>query len=52
MTNTTMVLVLFAVAGVIAVGSATRLALAGPRARRRAAWELDRVEWRRSMTRP
>ncbi|MEZ0336290.1 MAG: hypothetical protein ACAI18_20040 [Gemmatimonadales bacterium] len=52
MTVTTIALVLLGVALAIASGGAARRDLAGVRARRRAAWELDRAEWRRWMARP
>lgn len=41
-----------ALAIAIAVGGPAHRALAGARARRRAAWEVDRAEWRRWITRP
>lgn len=51
MTNTTLFLVVLAVALTIVVGRATHLALAGARARRRTARELDRAAWRLWMSR-
>lgn len=52
MTSTTMSLLSLAVVLTIVIGRASRGPLAGARARRRVAWELDRVEWRRWMSRP
>ena len=52
MTNTTIFLALLAIVLSIVVGGATHFALAGVRARRRAAWEVDRAEWRRWISRP
>jgi hypothetical protein len=52
MTNTTMALVLLGAVLLIATAGVARFGLAGALARRRAAWELERVEWRRWITRP
>lgn len=53
MTTTMLALALLAVGLLILVlGRATSVALAGVRAGRRAAWELDRAAWRRWMSRP
>ena len=53
MTTTTFALVLLALALAVAITAAgAHFALAGVRGRRRAAWELDRAEWRRWMSRP
>ncbi len=52
MTNTMIALAALAVAMTAVVGARAYRNLAVARHRRRAAWELDRVEWRRWMTRP
>lgn len=52
MMDTTLALVLLALAVTIGAGAAGYFALAGVRARRRAAWELGRAEWRRWISRP
>ena len=51
MTNTMIALAALAVALTAVVGAGTYRGLATARNRRRAAWEMDRVEWRRWITR-
>lgn len=48
----TILLVFLAVALATAIAAFTYRASAGIRARRREAWELDRAEWRRWISRP
>jgi hypothetical protein len=48
----TMLFVLLAAGLSLAIAGGTHRALAGVRARRRTAWELDRAEWRRWIRRP
>lgn len=52
MPSPTFAFVLLALALTLAAGAVAHFALAGVRARRRAAWELERAEWRRWITRP
>jgi hypothetical protein len=50
--TTTILLAFLAVATATALVSATHGRLARVRARRRAAWELDRIVWRNWINRP
>jgi hypothetical protein len=48
----TILLILLAVTLALAIAAFTHRATAGLRVRRREAWELDRGEWRRWISRP
>lgn len=48
----TLLFAFFAVPLATAIIAATYRSLAGLRARRRTAWELERAEWRHWITRP
>ena len=52
MSNTMLALAALALALTAVVAAGAYRGLATVRDRRRAAWELDRVEWRRWITRP
>ena len=51
MSTTTMALMLLATGVAIVAGRAVYTALAAAHTRSRTAWELDRAEWRRWITR-
>ena len=52
MTNTMLFLVLLIAVCTTLIGRAAGLSFTAVRARRHAAWELDRAAWRRWMARP